>query len=176
MGDGVESVGDGHDARRKRDLPSLQAAWIPRAVPAFVVCEDGPLQLRVEASERLQHVGATARVRGHSPALGRREALDVVNDVEQRFVDLADVVEERDTGDAATMVFRESGLVGEDERVLGDAANVDAGIGIVGIDGAKERFERGGGHAFGGLACVEAAPDEGGAEEGGSARGGDGGI
>lgn len=174
VGDGIEGIGNGDDARGEGDAASLEAARIAGAVPALVMGEDTLLQVGIETGEGLEHVGATARVGGDGATLGGGETLDVVNDVEERLVDLADVVEEGDPGDAATCSAGEAGGVGEDECVLGDSADVDAGIRIVGVDGAKQRFEGGGGHAFGRPSCMELAPDEGGADCGGSTGSGDG--
>ena len=49
------------------------------------------------------------------------------------------------------------GGVGEDERIGGDAADVGAGLGIVGVDGVEQRLERGGGEALGGSASLLAS-------------------
>ena len=85
-------------------------------------------QLRKDSGQRREHVGAALRVRRDRPSLLRREPRVVVDDVEERFVDLADVVEEGDPSDAATHASGESCGVGEDERVLGDAADMVAQI------------------------------------------------
>ena len=84
----------------------------------------------------------------------------IVNDVEQGFVDLPDVVEECHTLDAALLALVEAGRVREDERVRRDSADMGTGVGIVGIDRLEERFERGGGDAFGRLACLELVSGE----------------
>ena len=61
-----------------------------------------------------------------------------MNDVEQRLVDLADVVKEGSAGDTALLLLGQFGGVGEHEGVFRDAADVHAGVGVVGIDGAQE--------------------------------------
>ena len=48
----------------------------------------------------------------------------IMHDVEQRFVDLADVVKERDALDGVHSVLVEPGLFGDDQRVGRDAANM----------------------------------------------------
>jgi len=141
-----------------------------------MVCKDALLKLGIEAGERLQHVGPASRVGGDRTALGGSESLDVVDDVEERLVDLADVVEQGDTSDPALLVLAESRCVGEDERVFGDTSDVYARVGVVGVDSAEERFEGGGGHAFGGLLPFEFTPDEGGAGHGGDASCRDGSV
>jgi hypothetical protein len=136
-----------------------------------VMREDSLLQVGIEASEWLEHVRAATRVSGDGAAFGGGEVLDVVDDVEERLMDLANVVKEGDAQDAASSAPGKPCFLGEDEGVLRDAADVDAGIGIIGIDGAEERFEGGGGHAFGGLTLLKLAPQERAAEEGGAEDG-----
>jgi len=94
--DRVVRVGDGDDARGERNAASLQAARISGAVPALVVREHAFGEVGVEALQRLEHVRAALRVRGDRSAIGGGERRVVVDDVEQRFVDLADVVKESD--------------------------------------------------------------------------------
>ena len=90
-----------------------------------------------------------------------RERVVVVDDVEERLVDLADVVKERDALDArCTRARRELGGVGEDERVGGDAAHVRAGLGVVRVDGVEQRFECGGGETLGGSAGLLASNED----------------
>jgi len=174
MRDGVEGVGDRDDARCERDPSPLQLARVAPAIPSFVMGEDALFQFGIEAREGLQHVGTATRMRGDGAPFGGREALHIVDDVEERLVDLADVVEERDTRDAATLTIREIGRFAEDECVFRDAPDMEAGIGIVGIDGPEERFECGGSHPLGGLARLELVPDDCGAGGGSDAGGGDG--
>ena len=176
VSDGVEGVGDGDDACGERDTATLEPTRISRAIPTLVMRENTLLHVGIEAGQGLQHVGAATWVSGDGTAFGGSEALHVVDDVEQRFMDLADVVEERNASDAAFGVPGESRCVGEDERVLGDSADVHAGVGIIGVDGAEERFERGGGHAFSGLLRLQLAPEECSSGGGGDAGGGERGV
>ena len=178
MRDGVEGIGNGDDARWQRDVSALELIRVAPPVPALMMRQHVPPELGIETGEWLQHVGTAARVRGDGTAFGRREALDVVDDVEERLVDLADVVEQGDARDAMPGALRKAGGVGEDEGIFGDASDMDAGVGIVGVDGSQERFEGGGGHSFGGLAGLKLVPDEerprGGGDGGGDTGGGDG--
>ena len=160
VGDGIEGIGDGDDASVERNAASLETAGIAGAVPSLVVREDAFRQIGIEAAEGREHFGATLWVRGNGLALVRGELVRVVDDVEQRFVDLPDIVEECDTLDAAPHVLLEAGRVGEHERVRGDAADVRAGVGIVGIDGLEQRLERGGGDALRGLPSLELVPEQ----------------
>ena len=160
VGDGVEGVGDRDDAGRHRDASSLELAGIAGAVPPLVVREHAGGELRVEAVQGCEHVGTTLGVREDRSALGGGELAVVVDDVEERLVDLADVVKERDTLDDALVAVAQSGGVGEDEGVVGDAADVGAGLGVVGVDGVEERFEGGGGEPLGALPAGVLALDE----------------
>ena len=56
--DRVEGVGDGDDARRERDAPSLQLARISASVPSLVVREHSVGEIGIERVERREHVGA----------------------------------------------------------------------------------------------------------------------
>jgi hypothetical protein len=72
-----------------------------------------------------------------------------VDDVEERGVDLPDVVEEGDALDRAPRAFIEARGSREHERIRRDAPHVRAGLAIVGVDGVDECFERGSGDALG---------------------------
>jgi len=69
-------------------------------------------------------------------AFRRRQVRVVVNDVEERFVDLANIVEERDSLDVSERPLVDIGGLGENERITSDAADVSAGLCVVGIDSA----------------------------------------
>ena len=100
-------------------------------------------------------------MRDDQRALAIVELVVVVDNVEEGGVDLPDVVVERDALDGAALVLIEAGRAREHERVGGDAANVRAGLRVVGINGVEERFERGGGDAFAEPLIVPAAEGEG---------------
>ena len=60
--------------------------------------------------------------------IGRAELVMIVNDVEQRFVDLADVVKQRDALDGVAALVVEPGRFGDDQRVGCDATDVLSGF------------------------------------------------
>jgi len=90
--DGVEGVGDRHDAGGQRDSFALELTGIARAIPPLVVMEHAASELGIEAVEWREDVSAPLWVGEDRAPFGVRQLTVVVNDVEQRFVDLADVV------------------------------------------------------------------------------------
>ena len=104
------------------------------------------------------------------PPLGRGEPGVVVHDVEQRLVDLADVVKERHPLDRALRMLVEVGGVGDDQRVGRHPAHVHAGVGIVGLDGVEQRLERCAGEPLHGLAGAALANHERSAGGGGGSK------
>ena len=148
--DGVEGVGDRDDARLQRNVAAAQAARISAPVPSLVVREHAVGELGIEGVERSEDVGAELRVRDDQRALLLGELLVVVDDVEERLVDLPDVVKECDALDGALVrAHSRSAASREDERVGGDAADVCAGFGVVRVDGVEECLEGGGGDSLG---------------------------
>jgi len=105
-------------------------------------------EIRIKGAQRRQHFGATIRVRIDRAALCRGQRRVIVNDVEQRLVNFADVVEERDPLDAPALFFIQIGGAGEHQRVACDAADVRPRHRIVGVDGVEQRLERRGAEAF----------------------------
>jgi hypothetical protein len=154
--DGVERVGDCRDARGERDRGAAQRARVAAAVPSLVVREDAGGELRVERGQRLEHLGAAQRVDRNEAALVRREGALVVHQIEERGVDLSYVVKERDALDAAHVGVVEPGGVRERDRVRGDAADVGAGLRVVGVDRVEERLEGGGGETLGNASFASA--------------------
>jgi len=100
-------------------------------------------------------------MRSHGLAFLRRQGRVVVNDVEQRLVDLADVMEEGDALDVPEGALAQVGGVGEDERITSDAADVRAGFSVVGVDRAQQGFEHGGGETLGREAALPLANEQG---------------
>mgnify|MGYP006146577779 CR=1 FL=1 len=88
-----------------------------------------------------------------------------MNDVEERFVELADVVKDRRALDGERGRAVETGGVGEREGVDGDPANVCTRLAVGGIDGVEERLERGGGESFGGAPGGSFGGEDGGGED-----------
>jgi len=101
VSDRVEAVGDRDDPRRQRNSLPLQSSRISCAVPSLVVCRDPLPEIRIESLQRCEDLGAALSVRHHGAALLRSELGRLVENIGQRPVKLADVVEERDTLDAA---------------------------------------------------------------------------
>ena len=98
-------------------------------------------------------------------SLGGRQLRVVVDDVEERLVNLADVVEEGDALERAQLVLIETGGVAEDQRIAGDPPDVLSRFVVVGLDRVEQRLERGGREALGALATTafeapERASDE----------------
>ena len=167
--DGVEGVGEGHDASREWYGMAAEAIGISGAVPSFVVTEHAFLQLGVEGRQRSENGGAASGMRRDGASLGGREMGVFVDDVEQRLVNLADVMKERDAFHDPSFVLVELRGVREDEGVCGDASDVGASVGVVGVDGVEQRLEAGGGKAFGGFTAPAFAYEQGAGED---ARGG----
>ena len=85
-----------------------------------------------------------------------------VDDIEQRLMDLSDVVEEGDALDAALFGRRQVRRIREDERVARDASHMGAGLAVVRIDGVEERLEQGGRQAFGAFTSLVLVQRDGG--------------
>ena len=79
----------------------------------------------------------------------------------KRFVDLADVVKERDALDGALLRLVEPGRVGDDERAGRDAADVHPRLRVVRLDGVEQRLERRRGEALEALLAVALPCDDG---------------
>lgn len=75
-----------------------------------------------------------------------------MDDIEQRFVNLADVVKEGDAFDGTLLSLVEPGGIGDNEGICRHAADVFASLGIVRLDGVEERLEARGGESFDGSA------------------------
>lgn len=140
--DRVECVGKRHDAGGKWNAASAEAAWVTRAVPSLVVGQHAVRELRVEAAERRKDRRAAFRVRGDGAAVLGSERRLVVDDVEQRLVDLSDVVEQCDALDGATFAAAQTGSAGDDEGVGRDAADVRAGLCVIRVYRVQQRLQR----------------------------------
>jgi len=71
-----------------------------------------------------------------------------VDDVEQCFVNLADIVKQGDAFDGTLPSLVESGGIRDDQGVRRHAADVLASLGVVRLDGVEQRLEAGGGESF----------------------------
>ena len=138
MRDGVERIGDRDEPRFERNSRSAKATRVAATVPTLVVGENSFGELRIKRFDRGEHLGATARVSIDLAALRRGELRRLVDDIEQRSVDLPDVVKERDTLDRATRTLVEASGVGNDQRIGSHAPNVHPGLLIVCLDGIEQ--------------------------------------
>jgi hypothetical protein len=136
--DGVERIGDRDDPRFERNSGPAKATRVPATVPTLVVGENSFGELWIKRFDRSEHVGATTRVSIDLAALRRCELRWLVQDIEQRSVDLPDVVKERDTLDGATRTLVEASGVGNDQRIGSYAPNVHSGLLIVCLDGIEQ--------------------------------------
>lgn len=89
---GIESIGDGDDARFDRYALATQAARIAGAVPPFVMRGDANGQVGIEGLEWPQDLGAADRMATHRGAFRSTQSVCFVDDIEKRPVDLSDVV------------------------------------------------------------------------------------
>lgn len=169
VGDGVEGVREGNDAGRERYRMAAQAIGISGAIPPFVVTAHACRQIGIERVQWSENGGASIGVSRDRAALGGGETRALVDDVEQRFVNLADVMKERDAFDDLSLVLVELRRVGEHEGIRGDTADVAPGVGVVGVDGVEQRLEARGGKAFGGFTAPPLDNEE---DAGEDARGG----
>ena len=94
------------------------------------------------------------------PPLAVAQAVFLVHDVEQCFVDLADVVKERDALDRALARAHRARPLGDDQGVGRDSADVHAGLCVIGLDGVEQRLERGGGESLDRTVRLAFARDE----------------
>ena len=169
--DRVEGVGDRDDARAQRNAPALEVPGVAGAVPSLVMRQHALGKIGIEMLQRREDVGAAPGVRHHRAPFRRREPGVVVKDVGDRLVDLADVVEQCDALDAVTRALVHVGRIGENQRIVGDAPDVGAGDGVVGVDGVEQRLERGGAEPLGVLARAAFANHQSAGEEADTERG-----
>jgi hypothetical protein len=149
VGDDVEGIGDRDDSGGKGNAPAAQPPGVSAPVPPLVMRHDAASELGIEWLEWREHVGAAQRVSRDRAAFGRRQLRAVVEHIEERLVDLADIVKKGDALERAQLVGPETGGVAEDEGEASDASNVLTGLVVVGFDGVEESLEGGGGESFG---------------------------
>jgi len=102
-----------------------------------MVTEHAFSQLRIERCQRSEDRGAASRVGCDGASLRRREVRVLVDNVEQRLVNLADVMKERDALDDLSLVFVELRRVREHERICCNSANVSTRVCVVRVDGIE---------------------------------------
>jgi hypothetical protein len=83
-----------------------------------------------------------------APFFGRERGM-IAHRVDQRFVNLADVVEEGDALECAHLMVSEVGRIPQNECVSADAAEMLACLVVGRFDRVQERFEGRGGQSFG---------------------------
>jgi hypothetical protein len=149
--DGVKGVCQAHDARREWDSRPAESVGVATPVPSLVMSQDASGNLGVERGQWREDLCTTYRMRGDCLALCPRELRFLVNNVEQRLVNLADVVEECHALDVELLVFIELCGIRKNKRIDRDASDVGACLGVVRVDGIEQRFERSGREALGSL-------------------------
>jgi hypothetical protein len=137
----VKGVSDRDYARSYRDCFSAQSARISCSIPSLVMRNDPVTQFWIKSVERLEYLAAAFRMRHHGLPLLGRELVGVVENVEERFVNLSDVMEQRDTLDFAALRFLESGSVRQHQRVLRNASHVRSRDRVVRVDRIEQRLE-----------------------------------
>jgi 5'-deoxynucleotidase YfbR-like HD superfamily hydrolase len=93
-------------------------------------------------------------MRDDGAPFGRRQVRVLVNDVEERFVNFADVVKESDALDDLLFMFVEISGIRDDERVHGDASDMRASLSVVRVDGIEKGFHACRRKPFGGFATA----------------------
>src|SRR5690242_12832480 len=153
----VEGVGESYDARGERNALSAQSVGVALPVPPFMVRDDAFRQVGVERGDGCEDVGPAPRMRVDLTSFRWREVGALVNDVEERFVDLSNVMKQGDPLDDFFLMLVELCGIGKDERVGSNASHVSARLGVVGVDGVEQRLERCGGESLSRLSAVALA-------------------
>jgi len=91
-------------------------------------------EVGIERLEWREYVRTAPRMRHDRAPFSGGQMGVLVNDVEERFVDFADVMEERHSLDDLPFMLVEIGGISEDERIGGDTSNVRARFGVVRVD------------------------------------------
>ena len=150
--DDVERVRERDDTRGERDPVPPEAARISSSVPALMVRKHCLGQLGVKVPDRTQYLRASNRVRADGAALGWSQLAGLVHHIEERLVDLSNVMEQRGELDRASDTLVHSARIRDGEGVGGNATNVCPGLRIICVDGAQERLEGGGGKPLSSMA------------------------
>jgi len=142
FGDSIEGVDNRDNAGFDRDRAPAQSAWISFSVPSLMMRENSVRQLRKECAERTQHVGPTPWVHHDGAPLFRRQFLRLLHDVGYRLVDFSNVVEQRNPLNAVQSAFVEIRCAPKRQRILRDATDMRARLGVVRIDRVEQALER----------------------------------
>lgn len=159
--DHVEGVGDRRDSREERNPPAGKSPRVSGAVPSLVMRKHAARELGIERRKRCEDVGATPGMGEDCAPLVRAEACPIMDGVDQGLVDLADVMEERDSLDGPHGVRVEVRGIAEDQRVARDSSQVLARFVVSRLDGVQQGLERRGGQTFGGRAANVLDAEEG---------------
>jgi hypothetical protein len=112
--------------------------WIPGSIPPLVVGGDSLAEIRVKRGEWSKNLCSSLRVSSHGPPFLRCELGLVVKDVRESFVELADIVEQRDPLDTALGSLIEPRGVAEYEGIRRDTPDVGASYGVVRVYGVEQ--------------------------------------
>ena len=137
----VEVVHDRQDAGAERDVIALQPLRIALAIPSLVVAED-ERRHRVRERHRADDLGADLRVNANLLELFLGERTRLREDV-LGHGQLADVVEQRRGLDALNLVVGHAQRAGQPGGVDLHAADVRLRGLILGVDGERQRLDRG---------------------------------
>jgi len=113
-----------------------------------VVRENSFGQLGKKGRQRLENIGAAARVLHYRAPFFGSELLWFLHDVGYCLIDFPDVMKERNTLNPVLHSFVEISGACKSQCILRNASNVRAGLRIVCINGIEERLETGGAESF----------------------------
>ena len=137
---GAEVVHEAQDAGAERDVLALEAARIAAAVPSLVMTENQRRD-RIGKRHRRDDVGADLRVGLDLLELFRRERARLRENV-VGYGELADVVEQRGRLHRLHLDLGHPELARDSRGVDLHAANVVLRRAVLGVDRARERFDR----------------------------------
>ncbi len=140
----VKRVCDGDDPRRERDRFFLQTARVAGSVPALVVRHDTFRKVGIKRRKRSEYLRTALRMRTNLSSFVRIQLPVVVNHVEERLVNLADVVEQCDAFDHVTGMSVGAHRVCQNERIPRDPPDMRASNRVVGVDGVEQGLHRSG--------------------------------
>ena len=140
-GEGVEVVDHREDARAERDLVALEPLRVALAVPALVVAQN-ERRHRVRERHRADDLGADLGVDADLLELLLRQRSRLRQDV-LGHGQLADIVEQGRRLHALDLVVGHAQRPGDAGGVDLHAADVALGGLVLGVDGQRQRFDRG---------------------------------
>src|SRR5688500_19796139 len=105
-------------------------------------------EVGIEARDWLQDFCPAARVSPHCLPLSGSEPVGILDYVGNRAVDLPDVVEQRDSLDAATLMGLQVGCLAQNQGIRRHAPNMLSCFSIVRFDRIQESLQRRGSEPF----------------------------